>query len=139
MNPALATGAWRARLREWTGGPVGAAAGAVAYGAWALYVNWPAGASSAARSALAHALLSAVLTSSSTATMRRLFSVGRGPRARRLLAIGGGLAFTYAVLLGVHCSVGTMRVLATLAPGAFGNVAFCVGYVALLDRTSGRP
>lgn len=132
MNRPSGTRRGLATLRHWMGSAGGAALGALAYGVWALLVNWPAGPAIAVRSAAVHFTLSALLTYTGTSVMRRCFDAGGASGGGAGSAAAGGLAFTYAVLLPVHWAIGTPEVALTLAPGALANVAFCTGYALLL-------
>jgi hypothetical protein len=50
------------------------------------------------------------------------------------------LAYTYAVLVGIHTVLGTPQLWLTLALGLLPNLVFCSTYSAVLTRTSmGNP
>lgn len=125
---------WRG-LRNLMDGVPGALLGGAVFGAWAAAVNWDAGGALAARAGLLHWFLSAMLTYSGTAAMRRFF--GRPKTAMRGLirACIGGLSLTYAVLLAAHSALGTPHLALTLAAGIVPNLAFCLTYSILLART----
>ena len=130
MKPMLA-----ARLRRATDSFWGACLGAGVYAAWAVWANWDAGERMAYTAGLTHWVASTVLTYTGTGVMRRCYQ--RGPRAIEAAALSfcGGLAYTYALLLGVHTLVGTAHIALTLAAGVIPNVLFCGSYTLLLSRT----
>lgn len=127
------------RLRRLTDSWYGAAFGALAYGAWAVFANWDSGASIALQIGAAHWLMSTLLTVYGTAVMRAFHATGRTPVEGAVLAVVCGMSFTYALLIGVHRFIGTPHIALTLAPGLIPTVAFCVGYALLLHRTSAQP
>ena len=133
--PAASTrGVILQRIRWLADSWFGAVLGAAAYGAWAVWANWSEGPMQAFRIGCAHWLASAFLTYCGTYVMRQLFGQ-RNTVVAGVRSIGGGLLFTYGILLLVHTLVNTQHILLTLAPGLVPNVLFCVGYTALLSRT----
>jgi hypothetical protein len=127
------------RLRRLTDGPVGAGLAALFYGGWAAWANASAGAGVALRVALTHAALSALLTGCGTAWMCGFYRRGRSPWGGAGLAFVGGLALTYALLIGVHQLIGTPYIALTLAAGLLPTVLFCGAYALLLRRTGLAP
>lgn len=133
MNPPRP--ALEQRLRALTDSAPGAALGALVYAVWATAVNWEAGPAMALRTGALHWLLSALLTYYGTASMRLFFQAGRTALDGAILAFVSGLAFTYAVLIGVHGVNGTPQLALTLAAGVIPNLLFCGGYALLLLRS----
>lgn len=132
---AIQSRSWSWRLRCLTDGVAGASIAAVVYGGWAIWANAPAGLPIALRVAMVHAALSAGLTYFGTGWMRRFFRAGRSPLNGACLAFCGGLAVTYALLIGVHSLIGTPHLALTLAAGVLPNLLFCSAYALLLSRT----
>jgi hypothetical protein len=122
------------RLRRLMDSPLGAVLGGACYGSWAGFANWSAGAHAALRIAFIHFLMSSGLTLAGVAIMNRLFRIARRPRNGAVIAFCGSMAFTYALLIGVHTLIGTPHILLTLAPGFIPTVSFCVVYPLLLLR-----
>lgn len=128
---------WAHRLRKVVDSFWGACLGAGVYAAWAVWANWDAGSHIALRAGLTHWVMSTFLTYTGTATMRQLHRLGRGPVTSALCCFGGGLFYTYALLIGAHVAVGTAYIALTLAAGVVPNLLFCGSYALLLART--RP
>jgi len=113
----------------------GAVLGAGVYGAWATFANWDAGWQVALTVGLSHWLMSTFLTYTGTGVMRRCYRVGRGRLEGALLALTGGLSFTYVLLIALHHAIGTPHLALTLAAGVIPNLLFCSSYSLLLSRT----
>lgn len=124
------------RLRRLTDSAWGAALGALFYAAWAVAVNWDGGRELAFTIGAAHWAMSAFLTYTGTGVMRQCFGLGTSKRVAAMLAIAGGLVFTYALLISVHHFIGTPHIALTLAAGALPTLMFCCSYALLLTRTA---
>lgn len=124
------------QLRQLTSSFAGAVLGGLIYAIWAVAVNWDAGPAMALRAGTAHWLMSTFLTYYGTALMRVFFDAGSQALDGAILAMLGGLAFTYSVLIGVHHAIGTPHLALTLAAGVIPNLLFCGGYSLLLLRTA---
>ncbi|WP_051361907.1 hypothetical protein [Solimonas soli] len=122
------------RLRRLMDSVFGAVLGGACYGSWATFANWSAGAPHALRIGVTHFAMSTGLTLSGVMIMNRLFALSRAPRLGAALAFGGSMAFTYALLIGVHALIGTPHILLTLAPGFVPTLSFCTLYSLLLLR-----
>ncbi len=122
-------------LRRLVDSFLGAMLGAMVYAIWAIFVNWDAGPAIAFRAGGAHWLMSTLLTYYGTALMRVFFDAGSQAFDGAVLAMLGGLVFTYTVLIGVHHAIGTPHIGLTLAAGVVPNLLFCGGYSLLLLRT----
>lgn len=121
-------------LRRLMDSAFGAVLGGAAYGSWATYANWSAGSSHALRIGGTHFAMSTGLTLAGVAIMNRLFRLAGDPRGGAVLAFCGSMAFTYALLIGVHSLIGTPHILLTLAPGFLPTLSFCIAYPLLLLR-----
>lgn len=130
---------WTHRLRTVVDSFWGACLGALVYAAWAVWANWDAGAHIALRAGLTHWVMSTFLTYTGTGTMRQLHRLGRGSVGAALLCFGGGLLYTYALLIGAHAVAGTAHIALTLAAGVIPNLLFCGSYALLLARTQPPP
>lgn len=119
--------------------PAGAALGALAYGAWAFFVNRHAGFPHAALIGMTHWMMSVVITIACVGLMRSLFGLARQPWLGAILSASGSLAATYSVLVGVHLWIGTPHIALTLAPGLLPTIGFAVVYTGLLLRERTRP
>ncbi|WP_428309937.1 hypothetical protein [Hydrocarboniphaga sp.] len=124
-----------AGLRRLTDSLLGAMLGALVYAAWVLFVNWDAGHRIAMTAASFHWVMSTFLTYTGTGVMRQFYRLADRPRVGALLACGGGLLFTYALLISVHHAIGTPHIALTLAAGAIPTLVFCISYSSLLVRT----
>lgn len=123
------------RLRAVVDSFWGACLGAAVYAAWAVWANWDAGRHIALAAGLTHWVASTFLTYTGTGVMRQLHRHARGAAGAMLLCFGGGLLYTYALLLGAHALVGTAHLALTLAAGVVPNLLFCGSYALLLSRT----
>lgn len=123
-----------ARLRWLMGSPIGAALGALAYGAWAVYANLDGGTALALRAGALHWATSATLTFTSAAAMRGAYARTRTQTGGAVAAFSGGMVYTYAALIIVHTVNGSPHIWLTLAPGLIPTILFCVTYAALLAR-----
>ncbi|AUX23373.1 hypothetical protein SOCEGT47_038980 [Sorangium cellulosum] len=106
-----------------------ALAAALAYGSWAVFCNWGHGASAAVRAGGAQA----VLSFSSTFAMARiadwLFRLGRTPVQGLILGIVCAVLLMFGLMYGVHATMGTRSILATIAPSLLVGSVFITLYV----------
>ena len=126
---------WAHQVRALVDSFWGACLGAGVYAAWAVWANWDAGSHIALRAGLTHWVMSTFLTYTGTGTMRQLYRLFRGPTEAALFCFGGGLLYTYALLIAAHAAVGTAHIGLTLAAGVVPNLLFCSSYALLLSRT----
>ncbi len=126
------------RLRSLMGSWVGALAGASFYGSLVATVNWDAGPEQALRSAMGHALISAVLTVVGTGSMRAVHSRHAPASHRTLMTFLAGMLLTYILLISVHLLLNTQRIFLSLVPGIVPNILFCATYSRLLTHDSLR-
>ena len=107
---------------------------ALAYGGWAVTVNWPHGAALALRAGAVQGASSAATTLVMSAAVERLYAAWSGRPLRGVVAwlvpalLGGCLH------LGVHLANGTPEVIATIAPSVLLGAAFTGTYVLGLAR-----
>jgi len=123
------------RLRTVVDSFWGACFGAGVYAAWAVWANWDAGRHLAFTAGLTHWVTSTFLTYTGTGAMRQLYRLGRQRGEAMWLGFGGGLLYTYALLISAHALVGTAHIALTLAAGVIPNLLFCGSYALLLSRT----